>query len=129
MSAVDDAVEEALYDLQRVYRVNRVPAKPAYPYAVFSAQLGRGDGYTLDSSHGLRWGRVVVQVFSDVVDGATARMEAITTALLDKRLPVAGWDATPLRFELDPTPPTRDPDTNGVVGITAPFTFTATPQE
>lgn len=125
MTALMTAVATATASVPRLYPVNGVPATPTYPYGVYSATLGRGDAYTLDSQHGTRWGRVTVQTFGTIADAALDHMDKVTALLLDKRLTITGHRATPMRSELDPAI-VRDPDDNGVVGVTAVLTFTAT---
>lgn len=118
------AVATATAAVPRLQPLNGVVDK-TYPYGVYSATFGRGDAYTLDVSHGLRWGRVVIQTFGKTADSALTRMDEVVALLLDKRLTIAGYSAGPLVLELDPAV-TRDPDDTGVVGVTATFTFTAT---
>lgn len=119
MTALMNAVATATTGVERLYPMNGVPASPTYPYGSYSAALGGGDGYDLSSSHGLRTGEVVVQTFGKTVDAATDLMEQVVTALLDVRLP----NTTPLRASLDHAAINRDPDDNGVVTVTMPFTF------
>jgi hypothetical protein len=125
MTALLTAVATATAAVPRLYAMNSVPASPSYPYGSYSATFGRGDAYTLDVSHGLRWGRVTVQTFGRTADSALSRMDEVVAALLDQRLTITGYSGGPLVLELDPAV-TRDPDDNGVVGVTATFTFTAT---
>lgn len=120
------AVATATAGVQRLYELGKVPAGPTYPYGVYSATLGRGSAYTMDSRHGARLGLVTVQTFGRTVDSATDLMEQVTRALLDKRLPAAGWETTPLRAFLDQPSVNRDPNDNGVITVTMPFNFTAT---
>lgn len=122
-----DAVADATAELPRLYATGSVPASPTYPYGVFSAQMGRGDGYTLDAAHGLRWVRVTGQFFGRTSASALDHAEKWLAVLLDQRVAFDGHVTTPLRIELDPTTPTRDPDAAGVVGVTT--TLTATAQE
>lgn len=125
MTPVMDAVAAATAAVPRLYELNSVPASPTYPYGVYSATLGRGETYTLDITYGVRFGRIVVQIFGKTADSALSLMESVIFALLDNRLTIAGYEATACLLELDPTV-TRDPDDKGVVGVTATFTFTAT---
>ena len=125
MTAPMDAVATATAAVLRLYRLNAVPASPAYPYGVFSASLGRGDAYTLDVAHGMRHGRAVVQPFGTTADAALDLMDKVAGALLDVSLAITGYDATPCVFDLEPSV-VRDPDNAGVVGVTAVFAFTAT---
>lgn len=113
-----DAVADAATDVTRLYPIGQVPKGPTYPYGVFSAALGRGDGYTLDEAPGLRWVRVTFQGFGHTPHSALAVTEAFISALLGTALEVDGVSTTPLRLELDPTIPTRDPDDSGVLAVT-----------
>lgn len=124
MTDVMDAVDTATATVARLFPLNGVTDK-TYPYGVYSAALGRADAYTLDVSHGLRHGRVIVQTFGRTADSALSLMDEITEALLDQRLTIPGRTCTPLAIELDPSV-VRDPDDNGVIGVTATLTFTAT---
>ena len=121
------AVAAVAADVARLYGMNGVPASPTYPYGSYSATLGRGDSYTLDSREGLRWGRVVVQTFGRTPTAALAKAEEVRAALVGVRLAITGYECTPLRAELDPTM-TRDPDDSGVIGVTTTYAFVATPQ-
>lgn len=126
MTSVMDAVATAAAAVPRLYRINSVPGAPTYPYGSFSASLGRGGAYDLTGDEGLRWGRIVVQTFGRTADSAVDLAEQVRTALVEKRLAMTGFETTACRAELDPAV-TRDPDDNGVVGVTATFTFTAAP--
>lgn len=121
-----EAVTALASGVARLYVMNAVPADPTYPYGVQAAVLGGGDAYTLDSRAGLRHGLVSVQTFGRTANSATDLMEQVVSALLDRSLDVADWDCTPLRAGLDQPAITRDPDDDGVVTVTLPFTFTAT---
>ena len=118
------AVDTATADVPRLYPLNGVPTGPDYPYGTYSAILGRGDTYTL-STEGIRWGRVVVQTFAHTAEKALELAETVRTALVGTALDITGWSTTPCRAELDPNA-VRDPDDQGVVGVTATYTFTAT---
>lgn len=120
-----DAVATATAALPRLYPANAVPPTPTYPYGVYSAQLGRADGYTLDATHGLRWVRVTFQAFGRTATSVLDLTERFLTATLDVRLTFDSYTASPLTTELDPTPPLRDPDDNGVLGVTTTLTATA----
>lgn len=125
MTSLMDAVTAATDGL-RLYPVGGVPAKPIYPYGVYSALLGGGDAYTLDSRHGLRYGLASVQTFGKTTASATDLMEKTTARLLDTSLDFDGYaPTTPLRAGLDQPAVNRDPDDNGVITVTMPFTFTA----
>jgi hypothetical protein len=125
VSTLVEAVATATAALPRVYVTNAVPATPTYPYSAYSATFGRGDTYTLDSTHGVRWGRLVWQSFGKTLQAALDQNDRAVAALLDVRLAVTGYSLTPCRMELDPAI-VRDPDDNGVVGVTTTLTFTAT---
>lgn len=123
MTDAMDAVATATATVPRTQPLNGLTDK-TYPYSSYSATLGRGDTYTL-SAEGVRWGRVVVQSFGRTAASALHVAEQIRAALVGTRLDITGYRATPCRAELDPTI-TRDPDDQGVVGVTATYTFTAT---
>lgn len=125
MNVWTEAVDDLVVGDVRLYSTNSVPARPTYPYVVFSVIDGRGDALTLDGSPGLRWGIVAVQCFSRTLDGASDAMGVVRDALEGRRLDAPGFDCTPLTLPIDPAI-NRDPDDDGVVGITAAFTFTAT---
>lgn len=130
MTAVLDAVAAATAAVPRLKPLNEQPEKDAsgqviYPYGVFTAVLGAGLSYTLESHSDVREGRVTVQTFGPTADGALTHMDLVVAALLDRRLAITGWATTPLRLELAPAVH-RDPDATGLVGVTATFTFTAT---
>lgn len=131
MTTPMDAVATAAASVARLYPVNAVPpAKPTYPYGVFSALLGGGGAYTLDSRHGLRTGLVSVQTFGKTVASAADHMEKVMAALLDQSIDFDGYaPSTPLRAALDQPAVNRDPDDNGVVTVTMPFTFTAAKEQ
>lgn len=119
------AVAAATASVGRLYGVNSVPSSPTYPYGAYSATLGRGDTYTLDSREGVRHGRVVVQTFGRTATSALAKAEDSRAALVGTYLDITGYSTTPVRAELDPIV-VRDPDDSGVVAVTSTFTFTAT---
>jgi hypothetical protein len=119
------AVAAATASVPRLYALNDAPSKPTYPYGAYSASLGRGDSHTLDSAEGVRWGRVVVQTFGHTATAALDLAETARAALVGTSLDITGYDASPLRAELDPAV-RRDPDDYGVVGVTATYTFTVT---
>lgn len=125
MSIVMDAVATATAGVARFQPLGGVTDK-TYPYGVYSATLGRGDVPSLDGNEGIRWGQVVVQTFSRTASEALNLAEAVRADLVGIRLNITGYDATPCEQQLDPTV-VRDPDDNGVVGVTQTFTFTATP--
>lgn len=126
MTALSEAVVAATAAVTHpLYAVNAVPAAPRYPYGVWSAVMGRGDAYTLDGTHGLRWGRVTGQFFGKTAESAALLAEDFIAQLLDRRLQIAGHETTPCALELDPAI-VRDPDHQGVVGVTTTLTFTAT---
>lgn len=125
MTVVMDAVAAATAAVPRLYELGSAPSGVEYPYGVYSASLGRADTYTLDGTHGLRHGRVTVQTFGRTADSALSWMDDVVEALLDRRLAVSGLTCTPLAIELDPSV-VRDSDDNGVIGVTATLTFTAT---
>lgn len=120
------AVAAATASVVRLYAVNDVPTSPTYPYATYSASLGRGDVYLKDGREGIRWGRIVCQSFGKTATSANAKYEEARAALVGVALVITGYEATAIRAELDPTPMGRDSDDSGVAGFTFTFTFTAT---
>lgn len=124
MTDLLDAVATATASVDRLYPVNGVPPSPEYPYGSYSAGLGRGDSYTLDSAHGVRWAGVTVQTFGKTETSALELMEDVDGALLDKSLDVGGIPTTPFRASLDSPAVNRDPNDNGVVTATQHFTAT-----
>ena len=125
MTTLNEAVATATAAVPRMYAQNAVPSQPTYPYGVQGATMGRGDSYTLDSETKLRWVRVTAQLFGKTAASVLDQTDKWTAALLDKSLTVTGYRLTPLRMELDPTTPLRDPDDAGVLGVTVTLTATA----
>ena len=111
----------------RVYDQGTVPKVPVYPYAVVSGWLGRGDSYAADSTHGVRWGRVAVQVFGKSLDEADRCASAVVDALLDHSLAFTYRGAevisTTLRISLDPTSSQSAAD-GGIEGLTLALSLT-----
>lgn len=124
MTGAMEAVAEATADVERLQPSGGVKNK-TYPYGTYSASLGRGDGYLMDSREGIRWGRVVVQSFGKTAASALAKAEEARAALVGISLDIEGYATTPCRAELDPTV-VRDPDDSGVIAVTTTYTFTAT---
>ena len=102
----------------------RSPASPTYPYLVYSVAGDRGDGYTLDSRRGFRWYRIVLQSFGKTLASALETDAAAVDDLLDVPLAVSGFETRPSRMEIA-SAIVRDPDNQGVVGVTTTLTFTA----
>lgn len=125
MTSLLDAVAEATEDAGRVYRLGSVPASPAYPYTVFSAQLLEDVAATLEKGASVRWVQVVAQTFGRTVDSVNGQSEGFRSLLIGKWLSFDGYGAGPVEGELRPTPPTRDPDTGGVLGSTTTLTAIA----
>jgi hypothetical protein len=125
MSAVMDAVAVATAGLPRQYPLGSVPSSPPYPYGSHSASLGRGDVPTLDGFEGIRWGQIVSQHFARSASAALDAAEAFRSSIVGVSLDIAGYDTTPCQQPFDPAV-VRDPDDNGVIGVTQTFTFTAT---
>jgi hypothetical protein len=118
------AVGSTTASVARRYPTNSVPATPTYPYLVYSVAGDRGDGYTLDSRHGFRWYRIILQSFGKTLASALETDGAAVGDLLDERLTVTGFDTRPTRMEIA-SAIVRDPDNQGVVGVTTTLTFTA----
>lgn len=127
MTTLLEAVEARLTGVARMYPVNEVPPSPEYPYGVYSALLGGGGSYTLDSETRLRHGIATLQAFGRTTASTGDHLEKAVTALLDAQLTFDDYNpSTPLRAFLDQPALGRDPDDDGVVTATMPFTFTAT---
>lgn len=125
MTTFLDAVGAATASVVRRYPTNGVPASPVYPYLVYSVAGDRAEGYTLDSRHGFRFYRVILQSFGKTLAAALDIDDKAVGDLLDVSLAVDGYSTTPCRLELA-SAIVRDPDAQGVVGVTTTLTFTAT---
>lgn len=126
MTTFLEAVDAATAAVLRRYPTNSVPPTPTYPYLVYSVAADRAEGYTLDSRHGFRFYRVILQSFGKPSLASALDIDAkATDGLLDQRLTVTGYDCGPCRLEVA-SAVVRDPDTTGVVGVTTTLTFTAT---
>ncbi|MBO9523919.1 MAG: hypothetical protein J7518_20485 [Nocardioidaceae bacterium] len=120
------AVASATAAVPRLYQLGKVPASPTYPYGVYSAVLGGGGYYTLDSETKQRYGVVTLQAFGKTTDSATDLLEDALGALLDKQLTFDDYKpTTPLRAALDQPSINRDPNDTGVIATTMPLTFLA----
>lgn len=99
MSVFTDAAIErvrAVWPQGRVYKPRKVPANPITPYIVMYGDAGRGavamnDGTAAAGAHRLM--PMAVGATTDEVDRAT---DALARGLVEYRLPVAGFDCTPL---------------------------------
>lgn len=120
-----EAVATAAAGVPRVYALGSVPSSPSYPYGVFSAQLLEDTARTLEHGPSIRWTQIVFQGFGRTADSVTAVTEQFRTALVGKWLSFDGHTVGPFEVELRPTPPTRDPDAGGVLGVTTTLTATA----
>lgn len=125
MTTLLEAVGDATSVIVRRYPTNDVPPSPGDPYLVYSVAGDRAEGYTLDSRHGFRFYRIILQSFSTKLAAALDIDAKATDSLLDRRLAAAGYDCGPCRLEVA-SAVVRDPDTTGVVGVTTTLTFTAT---
>ena len=126
MTTLMDAVASATSALPRLYPLGSVPPNPGYPYGSYAVQFTRDDAYTLDGGGGVRWVRITAQFFGRTEDSTLDLSERFLSVLRGLVLTTAdGITTTPLRIELDPTPPTRDPDAGGVIGVTTTLTATA----
>lgn len=112
----------------RVYTFGAVPVSPVYPYSVVGASLADAGNYTLDAAHGTRNVRVTVQSFGKTSAAALAYDAAADANLLDQRLAVAGFECGPIRLQVT-SPLLRDPDDEGVIGITSAYIFTTTKEQ
>ena len=121
-----EAVADATASLARVQPVGGVTV-PTYPYAVYIVALGSGETYSLAAAHGVRMGMVSVQTFGKTADSALSLMESIAARQVDQRRGGDGGGPPPGTAAVRAPPGGRDPDDNGVVGVTQAFTFAATP--
>lgn len=119
-----DGIAAMAPNVPRLYAVNQVPQQPTYPYAVLDVIPGRGDVYTLDATHGLRWVEAVVQCYGHTSTSAGDLMERFIADVLDQRPVVVGYECGPTEMELDPTA-TDDRDDDGVIGLITVLRFTA----
>lgn len=122
-----EAAEFALYEVRidRVYLLNEVPAGAKYPYVVLSASTDLPTTYTLDAAHGVLMERVTTQSFGRTLTEAL-RLDALArSALLDRRLPLYLRDCGPGRMQVGAAV-VRDPDTQGVIGVTSTYLFATT---
>lgn len=109
----------------KVYPIGSVPASPGYPYSVIGVTSEAAENYTLDAHHGTRNYRIWVQSFGKTAESALAYNDAADANLLDQSLTVAGFDCGPIRVQVGAAM-TRDPDDEGVVGVTSAYIFTTT---
>lgn len=126
MTTLSGAVATATAAVPRVYEVGAVPKNPTYPYGVYSAQLLEDGGLMLDASEAVRWAQVVFQGFGKTAASAIDLTERFRTAVLGLMTSADGHSVGPFLSELRPTPPIRDPDDQGVLGVTTTLTATAT---
>ena len=125
MTTFLEAVDTATAAVLRRYPTNAVPPTPTYPYQVYSVAGDRAVAYTLDSRHGFRFYRIILQSFGKTLQSALSLDQLAVDGLLDRRLAVTGYQCGPCRLEVA-SAVVRDPDTTGVVGVTTTLTFTAT---
>lgn len=138
MSAFLDAAVTAVSQVlsgsmpaRRVYPVGSVPKKPKgsdagyYPYSVVGVTSDAAGNYTLDAHHGTRNYRIWVQSFGKTAESALAYDAVADANLLDQSLDVDGFDCGPIRVQVGGSM-TRDPDDEGVVGVTSAYIFTTT---
>lgn len=124
MTTFLDAVGNATASVTRRYPTNGVPPTPTYPYLVYSVAGDRAEAYTLDSRHGFRFYRIILQSFGKTLAAALDIDDKAVGDLLDTRLTVTGYQCGPCRLEVA-SAVVRDPDTVGVVSVTTTLTFTA----
>lgn len=118
----------AVWLVERVHKVGRVPANPPTPYIVASVSSGSAENYLLSAQHGSRSYRIVTQAIGatdDELDFAVARADA---AFLDHSLVVVDLDCTPCAVETSSTA-IRDPDGGALLSKTLTYTFTTYPLE
>lgn len=108
--------------IARVYKEGKVPASPAYPYAIVSGTFDRADAYTLDATHGVGDYRITTRAISSDYDGAVDTDDRARRALLDQRLTVDGKTYGPGRLQVG-SALVRDPDGGIVLTVTSTYLF------
>lgn len=109
----------------RVVDTNDVTQRPTMPYTVVSvspAQTGTTRG---DATYGTRVWRIVTQSFGRTLDGVLTFDQLLSDGLINKRPVVTGYQCTACELEVSGTP-LRDPDDDGVIGLTNTYTFNTT---
>lgn len=109
----------------RTYLMGSVPTSPVYPYAVVAAGFSRATTYTLDANYGVGDYRITTQSFGRTLVSAQATDDAARNALLDQWLTIPGLNTGPIRGQVLGAV-VRDPDTQGVIGVTSTYLFTTT---
>lgn len=108
----------------RVYKANEVPASPAYPYTVVWVTRDVPGNYALTGEHGTWPRRATVQSFDTDADGALDFDRMATDALQDHVPAFPGLECTPWRVQVG-SALVRDPDNQGVIGVTTTLICTA----
>jgi hypothetical protein len=106
----------------RVYKEGKVPASPAFPYAIVTVTFDRAAGYTLDADHGLGDYRITTRSISNDYDGAVDTDDRARHALLDQRITADGKTYGPGRMQVG-SALVRDPDGGVVITVTSTYLF------
>jgi len=123
VSAFSDAAIAAVDDtVLRVYKSDKVPATPTYPYMVLWTSFDGAEAYRSDATHGLGSYRVTTQAVGKSEDSATDLDGLARAALLDKRLAAGGKEYGPGRMQVGAAL-VRDPDGGAVITVTSTYLF------
>lgn len=109
--------------IKRVYPMGGVPASPTYAYVVVTVTRVTPGAYALAGGHGVITWRLTTQTFGRT----TAEVEAVDSlafdALQDRQL-LPLIECGPCDLQVSNA--TRDPDDDGVLGVTSSYLFTVT---
>lgn len=131
MSGFTDAAiarVQAVWSQGRVYKPRKIPAKPITPYIIMYADTGRSDVAMNDGTAGAAAHRLLPMAVGATADEVDRATDAIKTGLVDYRLPLTGFDCTPLWLESSGNY-VDDPDAGVLISQTMFLTFHATPKE
>jgi hypothetical protein len=122
------ATMRAAWNSTQVHGAGSVPALAQTPYIVIYADGGRDDGRMLDGTAGLDAFRLMPMAVGKTEDELNRAVDRIRGAFRGKRLPVAGYDTTPIVIESSGGT-VRDPDGGGLLSKTLFLTFHMSPKE
>lgn len=123
MSAFSDAaIAAAGATVLRVYKSDKVPATPVYPYMVLWTSFDQATTYRSDATHGVGVERVTTQSVGKSEDSATALDDLGRAAFLDQRLTAAGKEYGPGQMQVGAAL-VRDPDGGAVITVTSTYLF------
>lgn len=108
--------------VSRVYKLGKVPASPAFPYATVTVTFDRATAYTNDASHGLGDYRVTTMAVGTDSDGAGDIDARARGVLLDAYLIADGKTYGPGRLQVG-SALVRDPDGGALITITSTYLF------